>query len=225
MNKNFALRPKLQLWAQLSCEAPASSLILVVALLLSLLAVPARAQYTPVIANGSGTRIGTNPQQAVGFLGANPVPQQSGSAELALSDSTGGVIPASVTITGTVANVVATGTLTITSSTGTALRLYGVLPGDTVLSATYVSGTTTLSGTADFEATISGSNQIVQTGTSSGVGTAVTVTVGRYPTASYFVLLSGSNATNINANFSILTQTVNEIRSVLVKFGLMKGSP
>lgn len=184
----------------------------------------ANAQNAPIIHTGRGTLIGTNTTQAVGFFGTTPAGQTSGTAELALSDSTGGVIPSAVTITGTVANVVDTGTVTIASGTG-ALRLWGVLPGDTVMSATYVSGTSTLSAAADFESTISGSNQIVQTGTSSGVGTNVTVTVGRYPTADYIVLVSGSTTANINADLASMAAAYNELRKALVNYGLIKGSP
>ena len=252
---------------------------------------------------GAGKQFGLSADQLFGFYGAKPVAQTSGSAQLALSDSTGGVIPAVVVISGTAGSVTTTGTVTsgtsgasltltgvlpgdvllsalvsgsvsalgdleavvtgtnvilqtgtsvlsgtntavvkvnrlltplkvvavatLTSGTaGKALVLDGVLPGDKVISAIVGSGTSARSAKVDLEPVITVANQIVQDGTAVLNGNRVTVTVGRIPASvSYLPLVSGSNATNINANFAVMSQMLNEMRAALVKLGLIKGNP
>jgi len=173
----------------------------------------------------NGLQLGKFATEPLGFYGATPVGQPSAIGQLALSDSTAGVIPSPVTITGTAALPFAR--VTVTTGTGGYLSFPGAKVGDQVLSAVFRSGTATVSGTADFEVTVSGTDQILQTGTASGVGKNITVTLGRYPSAQYVVLApvtSGTNSTaQSNANFAVLARSINALRDALVKEGLIKG--
>ena len=198
-------------------------LLLSIASILSLSSIPSQA-LTYVLQKGDGYHIGTGTSQRVGFYGAAPVVQASGTAELALSDSTGGILPASVIITGSVAPPIATGTVTVSGS-GAALTLFGVIPGDVLLSAV-ISGTTT-SVASDFQATITGSNQLLQTGTASLVSgsTQVVVSVGRYPVQTFVPLVSATSTAATNADLAVMARTINELRWDLVNLGIIKGGP
>ena len=189
-------------------------------LLVACLALPALAA-TFEKQTDTGKQYGTDATQAIGFLGATPIPQLSGTDQLALADSTGGIRPAAVTVTGTNYVTVLTGTVTA-SGTGSTLHVYGALPGDRITAA--LSGTT--SALSDFTASISGASAIVQSGTSvAKPGTEIVVTIGRHPVSTTIPLVSGTDAASINANFAAMAAAINELRADLVKFGFIKGAP
>jgi len=200
---------------------------------------------------GEGYEIATQPVgQPVGFFGASPVIQASGTAELALSDSTGGTIPAAVTITATSAHFV-NAFIVKASGTGSSLLLPLARAGDIVQSAAVLSGTITLSGTqfvvsgttltsgtvvttgtafvsatADFESTISGSAAVLQTGTSIlSPGATVLVTVGRISSWQAVPLTSATSTAATNADIATLARSINELRRTLTNLGLIKGGP
>ena len=171
-----------------------------------------RAQKSNVLSSTTGTKIGTNANQLLGFWNADPVDQPAVTADLLDSLQEVGLVASGagdtpLNLTG---GALGCGTITLADAANIAA---GTTTGTQIGTATTQKlgfwGTTPV-------VQPSGANQAAITNTAIGTADGALVSIG--------TTYSSTVANNINNNFADIATLLNEIRTALVNVGIIKGA-